>query len=168
MFAMEPALNPFVRYAAKSAYLINKKYIIAKDCRIIYIISGCGMFETTEKKYILAPNTLICYPYELPYYIYSDSGQKMFFYTINFDYTSEFSNITNVMAPVFQSEYRSGECMSSLNNELEKKYGQVIYIPNAIWAENTLEAIYRESTYRREGYRQMQSAYMKELLVTEI
>ena len=56
--------------------------------------------------------------------------------------------------------------MSSLNNELEKKYGQVIYIPNAIWAENTLEAIYRESTYRREGYRQMQSAYMKELLVT--
>lgn len=157
-------VDPFVRFSAKSTYLINGKYVVARDCRIIYVISGFGSFESGEKNYLLAPNTLIFYPYDVPYRITSDKENGMLFYTVNFDFTQDYSNITT-MVPKTVQNHRSDSVLRSMDEETGKTFSQVIYLPDALWAENNIRIIYNEGLQKSPGYAQVQSSHMKTVLI---
>ena len=131
--------EPFIRYIAKTTYFIDGKYVIANDCRILYIISGDGNFECGDKIYPLKPNTLIFYPYGVPYKITSDG--EMLFYTMNFDFNSDNKDI-NTMVPQPVNEYDFKNIIPSISEELYDVFSSVICIHNALWAEKYMRNIY--------------------------
>ena len=96
-------INPFVRHVAKSTYFIKNNYVVARDCRILYIISGNGLFKSQNQAYKLFPKTFIYYPYNTPYQIISDTEVDMLFYTINFDFNFDFSDVETMVPSLSKS-----------------------------------------------------------------
>ena len=90
---MNTSFNPFVRYIAKSTYIIANKDIIANDCRLIYIISGTGSLESGGKTYALSSGKLLYYPCGTPYKFTVNPEDKLLFYTVNFDFSHRYLNV---------------------------------------------------------------------------
>ena len=132
--------KPFVRYIAKTKYFIDD-VVVARDCRIIYILGGNGYFECNDKTYPLCKNTLIYYPPGTPYHIHS--SETMTFYTVNFDFSQEFSHI-EVMVPEKESEFNY-DTIFRYNIEILNIFSDVIYVSNAKEIVKDIENIYNEN-----------------------
>lgn len=159
---MDFNFNPYIRYASKNTYFIPKSYVIAKDCRFLYIIDGNGTFTCQNRVINLFPGTLVYYPYDVPYKIASDEG--MLFYTINFDFDFRFSNIPP-MSPEIAKNHNPSEVIKSLTPDLAETFSNVICINNAHWAENDLKIICDEAVHKNLGFSQIQSAHLKIIFI---
>lgn len=83
--------TPYVRHASKKSCFTGGKYVVSLDCRLIYVSSGNGVFIASDQKYKLTPGTLIYCQYGVPWRLSSD--EDMQFYTVNFDFDFQFSEI---------------------------------------------------------------------------
>ena len=162
---MEFDINPFIRWAAKSTYIINKKYVIAKDCRILYILSGSGTLEISGHRYPLGADDMFYYPYGLPYRITSKEKNSLLFYIVNFDFNQDFSNIENALPLCDVGSFVHGSQLSTLSEEMGTYFSHALYMGNALWAKNDLDTICNEHRYRDAGFRQIQSAHLRCLLI---
>lgn len=153
---------PYVRYASQNTHFIPETYVVAKDCRLLYIISGNGTFSYQDTVANLNPGTLIYYPYDMPYKIASDEG--MLFYTINFDFNFQFSNILP-MNPEPIRNHNPKKVLKSLSPDVSETFSEVIYIRNAQWAGNDLSMICEEGLQKNSGFSQIQSAHLKIILI---
>ncbi|MBQ7119931.1 MAG: helix-turn-helix domain-containing protein [Oscillospiraceae bacterium] len=156
--------TPFVRYIAKTSYFISNKYLIARDCRFLYVISGQGSFRTAEVTYELVPGTLIYYPYGKAYKIQSKKDSPLHFYTVNFDFNEDFTTLP-LMVPEVERKHNKDEEIRSISETLQAEFSDVICIKDAIHAETSLRRIHSEALEKSPGYQQLQSAYLKILLV---
>ena len=156
-------INPFVRYASKSTYYIKNQFVVAKDCHLLYILSGNGMLEGQEKKYSLTPGTLIYFPYDLPYRVSAD--ENILFYTVNFDFNFDQSD-TTTMVPQPIRLHDPEKVIRSIGKELEKTFSEILYLPNAQWAESMVRAIENEAQKMEPGYEMAQSSYMRIILLS--
>ncbi len=158
-------INPFVRYISKSNFVLNCGFVVANDCRMLYIISGRGKFITDHDAVLLSPGALVYYPYGMPYYIESDPEKPLLFYTLNFDFTTDFSHVKDVQMPTRLNTAGSNKFLKSLdgleNNFFRKKH----FIKQAPFIEHEFRTIYDEGLYRREEYALMQSLHLKSILV---
>lgn len=157
-------IDPFVRYIAKTSYVLSKT-VIARDCRLLYNISGCGRIQTNSGIYPIKPNTLLFYPYGITYRFVSDEKMPMYFFTVNFDFTQDFSKNTDVLIPKVPTEHSSRTELKSIAPSLQQVFSNIILIPCALWAEEKLESIFQETIYQDLGWRQNQNAYLKLLLI---
>ena len=156
--------SPYVRYIAKTSYFISNKYLIARDCRFLYILSGRGSFRTAEKTYELSPGTLIYYPYGKAYKIQSKKDSPLHFYTVNFDFNNDFAELP-LMVPETMRNHNPDEEIRSIDTEVISEFSDVICIPDAVHAETNLRRIHSEGLEKSTGYQQLQSAYLKILLI---
>ena len=156
--------TPFVRYIAKTSYFISNKYLIARDCRFLYVISGQGSFRTAEVTYELVPGTLIYYPYGVAYKIQSEQEHPLHFYTVNFDFNEDFSSLS-LMVPEAVRNHNPEKEIRSISENLRSEFSNVICIKDAVHAETNLRRIHSEGLEKSAGYQQIQSAYLKILLV---
>ena len=159
---MEHDFSPFLRFIAKTTYHIDAE-VSARDCRILYILSGSGTYEYGGNKIELCPNTLIYYPYGFAYRISSDTKNKLLFYTINFDFSQEYTDM-KTMEPVRTSKGQNDDILYSIPDEL-KNFSEIIVLNNAIWAEDGIEQLYSEYFNREYAYIQNCSAKLKTLLI---
>ena len=141
-------LRPFVRFINKTGFFIPKNKIIANDCHILYNLKDALTFEIQGKQYILKSHSLIYYPYGEPYSI-SASSQNILFYTVNFDFTQEFSSITTPLRPQILDNYNIRNNLASIPPELSIVFGNPIYIENAVNLEKYFEDLYKEAINRR-------------------
>lgn len=154
--------EPYVRYGAKTSYYIGGKYLIARDCHLLYIISGKGTFETGDKSVALSPQTLIYYPYGKKYRLSEDSD--ILFYTVNFDFDSDGVGITS-MTPQNAELYKNPiESLSSAPSDI---FQNELVFSAAGWAENAMRGICEETKKQMPYYSQISGAYIK-LLCYEI
>lgn len=151
--------EPFMRYIAKTKYFIDD-IVVARDCRIIYILSGTGIFECNNKAYPLHKHTLIYYPPGMPYHIHS--SELMTFYTVNFDFTQEFSHI-GVMVPQKESVF-DYSTVFRYNIEIPNIFSDVIYVNNAKEIGSDIESIYNESKKSKKN-QYIESLYMNIILL---
>lgn len=167
-YIMTFPINPFVRYIAKTTYYIND-LVTARDCRLLYILEGCGTFESQGNRYPLVPHTLLYYPYGIPYRITTETEKKsMLFFTVNFDFTQEYSHITGPLVP-YTGNHVPPSMLTSLDNI--QSYGGaelfscICHLPNALWAEHSLQQIYNEEVHKNLCSTQLRNAYMSILLL---
>lgn len=156
-------INPFVRYAAKNTYYIKNQFVVAKDCRLLYILSGNGVFESQSQKYTLSPGTLIYFPYDIPYKVSADSD--ILFYTVNFDFNFDRTNVTT-MVPQPVKLHDKKRVVRSISEELSGVFYSILHFPNARWAESIVRAIANESQKMGPGYEMAQSSYMRIILLS--
>lgn len=136
--------------------------VVARDCRMIYVISGHGSFTCDGETYVLAPNTLIFYPYEKRYRISSEEG--MLFYTLNFDFTQDYTKVTTMMPqPATTSQLQEG--LHTIPEEFSQIFSKVIRFEHAFWAENEMKQIYTESLNQSFGHTQIRDSLLKILLI---
>ena len=151
--------EPFVRYAAKSTYFIDNM-LIARDCRILFIISGKGSFELLSGTHPLLPGTLVYYPAGTPYHIRATS--EMLFYTVNFDFTSEMRTEKRAFVP---NVYRPNTPIEAISCGIPIVFREPIVIRHGEFAETELKKIYSESLRSQPCAEPASSAYMKLLLI---
>lgn len=154
--------NPYVRYAAKSTYFIGGKFVVAKDCHMLYLISGHGKFETENEVYDLLPNTLIYYPYGVAYKISSDCD--MTFYTVNFDFCDCFADVCP-MSPQMVQEFSPDSVVRSLEYAQNECFFRVLAFGGAGWAEEKLRMICSEAVGKTEYSKQAESAHLTLVLI---
>lgn len=156
-------VEPFVRHAAKTAYMIGNQFLLARDCHMLYILSGSGQFDTADAAFPMLPNTLICYPYNTPYRI--TPIEPMMFYTVNFDYTRQFAHHTGSMIPQDVKKADPSKAFFTLPADADPCFSSVFAFRDAVWAENDLRVICEEERRQQTGYREVQSAHMRLLLI---
>ena len=161
---MNTSIEPYVRYIAKSNYSLANKLVYTNDCRLFYILSGSGSFETPSKAYTLIAGTLIYYPCGLPYKISSDEGNNLIFYTVNFDFSHKYSHVPP-MAPISVSERSPNEPLYTQEETETDAFDGAICLQAATWCENPLNVIYEEMLKKSEGGEAIRSALMKVILI---
>lgn len=152
-------INPFVRYVSKSTYFIDAK-VVAPDCRMLYIISGNGRFETGGIEYPLSSGVLVYYPAGTPYQIHSN--QELLFYTLNFDMSQDFAE----KYPTPFSPRRGDVCDKLLFGDSDpSELSSFLYLRYAQFADQIIGRIYEESIRPTEYSAMTMSACLKLLLV---
>lgn len=154
--------TPYVRHASKNSCFTGGKYVVSLDCRLIYVSSGNGVFIASDQKYKLTPGTLIYCQYGVPWRLSSD--EDMQFYTVNFDFDFQFSEIP-VMSPVLAEDYDPEKALKCSDSDLADFFSGVLYLKNAQWAEIDLRIIYNENLKKGSGYAQIQSSHLKITLI---
>jgi len=145
---MEFSMEPFVRYIAKTSYYIDRE-LVANDCRILYVVSGDGQFESGNKAYPLSAGALVCYPYGIPYRVSSQTG--LTFYTINFDFDFENSNISTMM-PKETYNHKPQNEIHSIKQQWQATFLKVNFLEKAFWADELFAGIYNEAVNKKDGY----------------
>ena len=159
---MNSNFYPFLRFVSKTTYFIDGT-VVARDCRILYIISGYGSFESGGTTVKLCPNTLIFYPYDKPYCIKSEAESEMLFYTLNFDFSQDYTDI-KTMCPQPANKHRQEYVLRSIPDELRNVFSNIIRFDNALWAENDIKHIYTEALNRDLGYGKICNSHLTILL----
>ena len=158
-------IRPFVRYISKSTYYIADTELVANDCRILYIVSGNGIFKTSDAAYELNRGTLVYYPCGTCYSISSSEENPMIFYTVNFDFSQEHIGIPS-MTPVPLNKYDGRKLLYTVNEAVNDAFCNVIYLRGASWCEYDLKRILEEGMIRSDGFREFQSVLMKMVLMS--
>ena len=158
---MHVDIFPFVRFVSKTTYFMHET-VVARDCRMLYVVSGQGSFTCDGKTYALAPNTLIFYPYEKPYRIRAEEG--MLFYTLNFDFTQDYTDV-NTMMPQAVAAVPLQKGLHTIPEEWSDIFSQVICFEHAFWAEEEIKQIYEESVNQSCGYVRIRDSLLNILLL---
>lgn len=98
-------LDPYLSYIATTGNLPNKDYVMAYDCRFLYVLSGEGELLTESKKHPLSGNTLAYYPAGVPYFLKSNPQKPLLFVTVNFDFTRTYPKRTAPFGPVKPQDF---------------------------------------------------------------
>lgn len=159
---MLSAIDPFVRYIAKSTYFIDAT-VVAPDCRLLYVLAGEGSFETKGILYPLQEGTLVYYPSGTPYHIRARS--EFLFYTLNFDFTPDYAKeFPTPFSPIRNHEKKALTLLKNIPTTLETfkymRYGQ--------FAEPYLRRIYEESMRPTDYTPAIMSSCLKLLLIDAV
>lgn len=160
---MDLDFYPFLRFISKTAYYIDET-VSARDCRIFYIISGHGSFESGAGTSKLCPNTLIFYPCGKAYRIKFEEKNEALFYTLNFDFSQDYKDV-KTMKPQSVSTRRGEESLHSIPKEFSCVFSDIISFDNALWAEKIIDLIYAEAVSRNSGYNQICDSNLRILLI---
>ncbi|MBR3941899.1 MAG: helix-turn-helix transcriptional regulator [Clostridia bacterium] len=155
-------MQPFVRYAAKSNYFISDT-VQVYDCRLLYILSGKGTFETPDGEIPLTPNTLLYYPSGSIYRIFSDPTAPLTFYTVNFDFNRANSHIDHALLPVLPSEFREENMLCS-KQDADATFHSAFHVKNASALKPDFDALVLEKEARVPLSDDLCSAYMQVIL----
>lgn len=97
-------INPFVRNAVLGHLTVNTKDLIyntlaTNDCRFFSIISGEGEIVIEGISYKIKENDCILFQSGVRYVWIPDVETGIRYYSVNFDYTQNFTNIKNHFSP---------------------------------------------------------------------
>lgn len=80
-------LNPFIRYSFKITASPKSTFVMAKDCRLFYVLKGKGRLLVKENEHPLKMGTLMLWQRGVPYrFVVNDPAEII---SINFDLTSD-------------------------------------------------------------------------------
>lgn len=93
-------MDMFLRCAAANSYAPNRFFTRAYDSRLLYILAGSGVMHFEDCDYEIKPDALFYYPAGTKYYPQSSKKDPIYFVTLNFDFTREFEQNRDILAPL--------------------------------------------------------------------
>ncbi len=106
-------MNIYIRIAGINGFMPNNFPTKAYDCRILYILSGSGRITIEGREFPLKKNTLCYYPPGTEYFPKSNPDDPLFFVTLNFDLTRDFSHVNCCLPPVRVSLFNPDNAQNS-------------------------------------------------------
>ena len=153
--------NPFVRSIKPFSINEPTPKTYALNHRLLYYTSGSGVFRIHPNEYPLYKDTAILYPAGMVYEVIPDG--PISFLTLNFDYTQNFSHITQPL-----KLHREGEAHSTPLEEIAftdfPALNREIYIPNAASILNDMYSILHEMQSEKDDSRPYCSGLLKTVL----
>ena len=123
-------MNIFLRYAVATSYLPNPFFTRAYDARILYILDGEGEIRFPDKTLPLKRGTLCYYPSGQPYWPHSSTEKPLYFVTINFDFTHEYSHFSNVTPTLAAEKFVESSSMPTHLSQPYELFKHYFVIPD--------------------------------------
>lgn len=153
--------KPFVRYALRRKLIsFNHLCLIAKDSRLFYIISGSGRIIINDTSYNLLEDTIILFREATQY---KWEGENIELYSLNFDYNSNYSNISQSFEPLLANTFNDASAFDCGYIEDFPQLNHPIVIHNAASLKNCIKNIITEHK-RSDNY----SQYFVPILTQEL
>lgn len=161
-------INPFVRQAIVGHLnKFNTQDVHTKiktvDCRMFYIISGSGMMTIEGAQHPLIPGTVILFPAGTEY-IWEIEDVK--YYSINFDYTHNFSHIKQTFHPIHSYLFNENQIIERPHFEDRKILNEPIIIRSASYFERTMQQITSEYSMIDEYTDLLLTSLLKSVIIT--
>lgn len=156
-------IQPYVRYATKSNYFIYDT-VQTPDCRLLYILSGKGSFDTSDAEIPLTAGTLLYYPPGCIYRIFSDPRSPLNFYTVNFDFTQEFLQFNRPITPVSPMLFDEKSLLPTHLKTEEAAFLKPFAVRDATTVKPDLDALLLEKEARVPLSEQLCSGYLQLIL----
>ncbi len=155
-------INPFIRYyAIHSSYLQTQKNSVCYDCRLFFVIEGSGKFFIENTEYPLNPYTMIYLPPKTCYRFQFDDSNSIKLLIINYDLTSDFSHISDVIGISVAENYDEKRLLKyDLPTELSKPIIQYNREDALEKLQKCMDVYNEKNTY----YSQISSALLKLIL----
>ena len=141
-FLLASEINPFIRRAFILKKIPYNKLVKNADCRIFYILDGEGEIEIENKTYTVEKDCLGIWKSgtEYTWKIKKDSSAQIAI--INFDYTLEFSNRTQLLTLIPKNMFSSCKIYDSGDFEDITVLNKPIFLKNMnIFKKDVLEII---------------------------
>jgi hypothetical protein len=155
-------INPFIRYyAIHSSYLQTQKNSVCYDCRLFFIIEGSGKFFIENTEYPLNPYTMIYLPPKTCYRFQFDDSNSIKLLIVNYDLTSNFSYISDVIGISMVENYDEKKLLKyDLPTDLFKPIIQYNRKDTLEKLQKCMDVYNEKNTY----YSQISSALLKLIL----
>lgn len=138
-------MKPFVRYARYTT--INNKmeypWYIPCDARMFYVLDGCGSIETEFTTHTMTKGDLLLFGPGTRYR-YHTPKNFVKYVIINFDYISEYSNITIPVAPLHLDDTDEKKFISHVRFNDCKELSHPVFIQKKLDIAEKLHEIIRE------------------------
>ena len=139
-------ISPFVRQAITGIVNQNTKYDISnrlktRDCRLFYIMSGNGSMTIDNKEYHIKPKTAILFKAGTEYMW---NVKEVRFYSVNFDYTQNCSDIKETFHPIHSKDFNDKYIFQTINFEDVTELNNASVIQNASVLENRIKLLATE------------------------
>lgn len=153
--------NPFIRSIKPFTLTENTKKTYALNHRLLYYTGGSGTMIISGANYPVYKDTAILYPAGMIYEVQTDG--PLSFLTMNFDYTQNFSHLTQPL-----QLQREGEGYATPLEEIAftdfPALNHEIYIPNASSILSDINSILREMQNKRDDSQPYCSGLLKTVI----
>lgn len=130
-------IKPFIRYAQK--YTINPgstcQEVSPCDYRLFFCIDGTGFIRVNNLTYQMKKTSLIIIPPGDRYKLFS-SKNSLSYFSINFDYTFNYSNLNHPISPIPYQKFKPKDIIERIAFTDEQSLNNVLYLNNLHHAEN--------------------------------
>lgn len=156
-------INPFIRFATKITYHGDNTPVIARDCRIFYLLSGTLNINIDDENYVLEKNALFYCSAGGEYSVLSQQSVELL--VINFDLNQENSHKKKPLSPLLKERYKKEKILTTpkiidsdiLNGHIFLKDVDVFY--------PSIKEITKEFDKKKSFYNEKSSALLKSLLI---
>lgn len=130
-------IKPFIRYAQKLTIYPGSTYQEVSPCdyRLFFCIDGTGFIRVNNLTYQMKKTSLIIIPPGDRYKLFS-SKNSLSFFSINFDYTFNYSNLNHPIPPIPYQKFKSKDIIERIAFTDEQSLNNVLYLNNLYHAEN--------------------------------
>lgn len=157
-------INPFVRFASSFKLISVPKEKRGYDCRIIYVESGTIKIIIDNKTFTLKKDSLFFCPAGFKYAL-ANSEEETFIKALNFDFTTQHSDITAQMDPLESNEFNESKAIKPQFISDSKILNSYYILENAKVFENKISKIIKEFSYGKLLFREKAGAILKEILI---
>lgn len=157
-------IKPFVRYVRRLEITTNscfsKSYPL--DCRLFYVISGCGEIEIDDLVYTLPTGSIL---YINSGVVYKILSVDVTYLAINFDFTNKNSNQETPIPPAKANDINEHKTIEHCIFDDTTYFNEFCYLKDAIIFKKDLEKTENEYTNKLPFYRQKCSNLLEEILI---
>ena len=158
-------IKPFIRYAQK--YTINPgstyQEVSPCDYRLFFCVDGTGFIRVNNLTYQMKKTSLIIIPPGDRYKLFS-SKNSLSYFSINFDYTFNYSNLNHPIPPIPYQKFKSKDIIERIAFTDEQSLNNVLYLNNLYHAENKFSRIYFSYSKKFIYYETELSALLLQIL----
>lgn len=163
-------INPFVRQALvgtldrSHVYDVDEK-IKTVDCRFFYIMSGEGRIIIEGEEYAIFPGTAVLFSAGTEYIW---NIEKVKYYVINFDYTTDFSDVRQTFHPIHSELFDKSKMMAHEPFEDEVRLNRPIVLRGIRSLEHIAEHITTEYLMGGDCCDMLLSSLLKSAIATMV
>lgn len=163
-------IYPFVRQALIGQVNLNTKYDISnrlktRDCRLFYIVQGSGNMIIENEVYPIVPETIILFQAGTEY-VWDATDVK--FHTVNFDYTQDFSHITQTFHPIHSDNFDDGDVFQRLTFTDVPSLNGAIVLHGAVSLKSRIQLLTTEYYMGGEFCGLLLSSVLKSVIVSVV